>query len=425
MKTRRWATPRRHFAAAPRSSSGRPVLRRRPSTTTRSSCSRQLASGPDDQLTIYEPSQSCLWADAPVWRSSSASIPPTMFAWSSRFIGGAFGSKGSVTPRTALVAIAAKRLNRPVKLVMTRDQGFTIATYRAETRHHMRLAAATRRQAARPTPRRLGSDLASRSVLWSAEPMTTTSHVCRARTFGPRSTSSTPIATRPGFMRSPPEVPYMYALESALDELAVELKMDPMELRRINDTMSDPISGAPYTSRSLMRCYDEAAAKFGWSHRNAAARLDARRRLADRMGLRHRRATRRSLRRRRRGCASPHEGAVKVEIAAQDIGTGAYTVAAQVAAEKLGVRIEDVTGRARRHQPAARAGRRRLGDDGERVLRRRQGLRRDRRQARRRARRQYVRRERPRRRSVREARRRRHRGIRGMAAGRRRSRVAR
>src|SRR6202012_2272583 len=73
----------------------------------------------------------------------------------------------------------------------------------------------------------------------------------------------------PGFMRSPPEVPYMFALESAMDELAVALNMDPIELRRINDTMKEPIGGKPYTSRSLMACYDAGAKAFGWDKRNA------------------------------------------------------------------------------------------------------------------------------------------------------------
>lgn len=66
----------------------------------------------------------------------------------------------------------------------------------------------------------------------------------------------------PGFIRSPPEVPYLFALESAMDELAIKLKMDPIELRRVNDTMKEPIDGKPYTSRSLMACFDEGAESF-------------------------------------------------------------------------------------------------------------------------------------------------------------------
>ena len=64
-------------------------------------------------------------------------IEPARVHVVSPFVGGAFGSKGSVTPRTALVAIAARRVGRPVKLVTTRDQAFTVASYRAETRHHL------------------------------------------------------------------------------------------------------------------------------------------------------------------------------------------------------------------------------------------------------------------------------------------------
>ena len=74
----------------------------------------------------------------------------------------------------------------------------------------------------------------------------------------------------PGFMRSPPEMPYIFALESAMDELAIALDMDPVELRRVNDTMTDPITGQPYSSRSLIKCFDEAAAAFGWRLRSPA-----------------------------------------------------------------------------------------------------------------------------------------------------------
>ena len=96
----------------------------------------------------------------------------------------------------------------------------------------------------------------------------------------------------PGFMRSPPEVPYIFALESAMDELAVKLGMDPIELRRVNDTTKDPIKGMPFSSRSLMQCFDEAAERVRLEAARPAARLDARRRLAGRLGLRHARSTR-------------------------------------------------------------------------------------------------------------------------------------
>jgi xanthine dehydrogenase YagR molybdenum-binding subunit len=140
----------------------------------------------------------------------------------------------------------------------------------------------------------------------------------------------------PGFMRSPPVVPYIYALESAIDELALKLDMDPVELRRINDTMTDPIDGKPYSSRSLMKCYDEAAAAFGWKRREA--RPGSMRDGQWLIGW---------------GCATAvyptHVGAVtarvrllpneqvRVQTAAHEIGNGVYTVLAQLAAERLGV----------------------------------------------------------------------------------------
>ena len=82
----------------------------------------------------------------------------------SPFVGGAFGVKGAMTPRTALVALAATKLNRPVKLVVTRDQGFTIATYRAETRHRIRLGAGADGKITGLQPRGLGDHLAPRPL---------------------------------------------------------------------------------------------------------------------------------------------------------------------------------------------------------------------------------------------------------------------
>ena len=76
----------------------------------------------------------------------------------------------------------------------------------------------------------------------------------------------------PGFMRAPPDVPYMFALESAMDELAGQLGMDPVELRRNQrHAETDPATGQQFSSRSLMKCFDAAAGRFGWSARNPAA----------------------------------------------------------------------------------------------------------------------------------------------------------
>ena len=93
----------------------------------------------NNRLTIYEPSQFVYGLKNGA--AKTLGIDPGQVRVINPFVGGAFGSKGQLTPRTGLIALAAKRLNRPVKLVASRDQGFTIATYRAETRHRIRLGA--------------------------------------------------------------------------------------------------------------------------------------------------------------------------------------------------------------------------------------------------------------------------------------------
>ena len=290
-----------------------------------------------DELTIYEPSQFVVGLQHGL--AKEIGVDKTRIRVLSPFIGGAFGSKGSVTPRTAIVAVAAKILNRPIKLVVTRAQGFTVATYRAETRHRIRFGAAAD----------------GRIASYMHEAWELTSRTDDYMVGGTRSTEAmyaTPNVdakvrlvkadrNTPGFMRSPPEVPYMYALEAAMDELAFAIKMDPVELRRINDTDKNPTNGAPYTSRSLMQCYDEAAKTFGWSKRNPEPRSM---REGDWLiGY---------------GCATASyptqmgpatarvrltaDGHVLVQIAGHDIGTGAYTVIGQQAAEQLGVPLRNV-----------------------------------------------------------------------------------
>jgi len=153
-----------------------------------------------------------------------------------------------------------------VKLVPSRDQGFTIATYRAETRHHIRLGA--KRDGTITAYTHEGWEISSRPDPYVVAGVGESAHLYG---FGAVKTKVNIVhadRNTPGFMRSPPVVPYIYALESAMDELAVKLGVDPIELRRINDTMTDPIKGKPYSSRSLMQCYDEAAKSFGWSRRN-------------------------------------------------------------------------------------------------------------------------------------------------------------
>jgi xanthine dehydrogenase YagR molybdenum-binding subunit len=289
------------------------------------------------RLTIFEPSQSMWGLKSAV--AKQLGIDPSLVRTVSRFVGGAFGSKGGPTSRTAWIAIAAKRLGRPVKLVATRDQGFTIATYRAETRQ--RLALGALRDGRLTALIHEGFEVTSRPSGYNVAGVETTARMYACPNIATAVHVVHADRNTPGFMRAPPETPYMFALESGMDELAYALGMDPVELRRVNDTQTDPVEGRAFSSRSLMACFDQAARRFGWSRRDprpgsmsegdwligwgcAAACYPSNIGPA---------AARLSL--------TP-EGKAMVQLAAHEIGTGAYTTVALTAAHALGLQIGDV-----------------------------------------------------------------------------------
>ncbi|MDD1531513.1 xanthine dehydrogenase [Bradyrhizobium sp. WBOS7] len=290
-----------------------------------------------DELVIYEPSQFVYGLKYGV--AEQLGIDADKVRVVNPYVGGGFGARGSMTPRTAIIAGIAKRLNRPVKLVPTRDQGFTITTYRAETRHEIKLGA--RPDGKLVALRHDGAEVSSRPDAYCVGGTKTTTRLYACPNVDSLVSIVRADRNTPGFMRSPPEVPYLFALESAMDELAVKLNMDPVELRRVNDATNEPIGGKPYTSRSLMACFDEAAKAFGWAQRSPQPKS-----MSDGdwlIGY---------------GCAATcypaqmgpaaarvrlqRDGRTRVEIAGHEIGTGAYTVIAQTAAERLGVPLEKV-----------------------------------------------------------------------------------
>jgi xanthine dehydrogenase YagR molybdenum-binding subunit len=290
------------------------------------------------QLTVHEPSQNVYGIKNGL--AAQLGIEPGQIRVISRYVGGAFGSKGGLTQRTAIIAIAARRLGRPVKLVPTREQGFTIATFRAETRHRLQLAATEdgKLQALNHE----GSEVTSRADPYAVAGTDASTRIYACPNVASHVTIVRTDRATPGFMRAPAETPYFFALESAMDELAVALNMDPIGLRRVNDTQIEPIKGLPYTSRALMSCFDQAAEAFGWKGRNPTPRTN---RNGDWLvGW---------------GCAASAyptqmaaatarvrvfaDGRAVVETAGHEIGNGLYTVAAQTASEGLGIPVEKVS----------------------------------------------------------------------------------
>jgi xanthine dehydrogenase YagR molybdenum-binding subunit len=291
----------------------------------------------DGRLTIWEPSQFVYGLRGNV--AQQLGIEPEDVRVISKFIGGAFGSKGGATARTAWIAVAARRLKRPVKLVATRDQGFTIATYRAETRHHIRLGAT--RDGKLVAFAHEGWEVTSRPSNYNVSGTETTARMYACPNILTKVSIVHADRNTPGFMRAPPDTPYMFPLESAMDELAAALGLCPIELRRRNDTERDPATGKRFSGRKLMECFDRAAERFGWRERTPQP------------GSMHDGDWLVGW-----GCASAAypsniaasaarvtltaHGSARVEMAGQDIGTGAYTVAAMTAAERLGLQLDAV-----------------------------------------------------------------------------------
>lgn len=199
---------RRHVTATPENHCTRP----------RRGAAAWSSTGPTSSSPTYEPSQFVYGLKNGV--AARLNIAPDQVRVVSRYIGGAFGSKGAMTPRAALIALAAKRLNRPVKLVATRAQGFTVATYRAETQHRIRLGA-------HRDGRLVGYDHQGREISSRPDPYVVAGVGDSAQlyAFGAVTTKVNVVhadRSTPGYMRSPPVVPYIYALESAMDEKAIE-----------------------------------------------------------------------------------------------------------------------------------------------------------------------------------------------------------
>lgn len=291
-----------------------------------------------DHLTVYEPTryidgmQHGLAAQLGIDAGKIRVICP--------FIGGHFGSKLALSQYTAPVAIAARRLNRPVRYVASREECFTIANHRPDTRHHIQIGSTKDGEftslihEAESTTSRFddflmtGTDVTSSLYAWrSVETKETMVRVDR---------------NTPGPMRAPPEVPYLFALETAIDEVATELAIDPVELRKRNDAAIDPITRERFAPRKLKQCFDEGAKAFGWSHRNTKPAS-----LRDGEWLvGHGCAT--SVRPVKRAAAIMRvalsaNGKATIGTAHHEIGNGIYTVLAIEAAEHLGTDIESVT----------------------------------------------------------------------------------
>jgi xanthine dehydrogenase YagR molybdenum-binding subunit len=261
----------------------------------------------------------------------------------SPYVGGAFGSKGRLHAPIVVAAMAARAApGRAVKLALTRQQMFFLAGYRTPTIQKMQLAAdrdghlaAIAIDVVEQTSRikEFAEQTGMPTRVMYAAPNRRTTHRLAAL--------DVPV---PSYMRAPGECHGMFGPEVALDELAEQLGLDPIELRIRNEPAVDPDSGKPWSSRNLVACLREGAARFGWADRDPAP--GARRQGDWLIGTGVAASVYPTYRMPVSTATLRYEGGhYVVEIGAADLGTGTWTTLPQIAADALGVDVERVEAR--------------------------------------------------------------------------------
>lgn len=290
-----------------------------------------------DRLTIYEESQGIFNMRGVL--AQMFGLPKENVRIITKFVGSGFGSKLWPWTHCALAVAAARQVGKPVKLVLSRKMMFQSVGHRARTQQRVRLGAT-------PDGKLVSLQhdyVYHRSILDNyhencGEATAFQYSVPNLRVKFGRAQRN--IGT-PSDMRGPGAVPGLYATESAMNELADQLKIDPVKLRMLNEPKNDESLGIPFSSRHLVECFELGMEKFGWSKRTPEVGSMKHDGLTLGWGM--------------AGCAwiaarfpaeaSVHlrdDGTTRVACGTQDIGTGTYTILAQLAAEKTGVPLDKV-----------------------------------------------------------------------------------
>jgi xanthine dehydrogenase YagR molybdenum-binding subunit len=293
-----------------------------------------------DQLTIHAGAQ--IPAAYALGMAQRLGVLPQNVQLITKYVGGGFGARVVLWSDTPLAAAAAKELGRPVRLVLTREQMFTLTGHRSHLTQTVRLGASRegvlnavshRSVAERPT-----------TISFTMTPAHSTSDALY-RTPNLHVDAQLAVLDIPGSraMRGPNEAPGSFALETAMDELAVATGVDPVTLRLRNNATASPSTGLPWSSKYLEECYRVGAERFGWSARSATprARVDGQWLYGSGMATAiypaHRRlgvVVRVRLR---------DDDTAVVSTATSDLGTGSATMVAVTGADALGIPMQRVT----------------------------------------------------------------------------------
>ena len=272
--------------------------------------------------------------------AATLKIPKENVRMVSRYVGGGFGGKLDAWGDAILAALASRKLGgRPVKVVLSRQQIFEITGHRPQTLQRVRLGAD-----------RSGKLLAIAHDAWSdnnpAEPFYETAAMATRSLYAGAARRTThrlvhldiPVGCS---MRAPGEAVGLLALECAMDELAEKLELDPIVLRERNEPGEDPEKHVPYSTRQLIECMHEGARRIGWERRNARPGQARDGRWLVGLGMA---AATRSVILTQSSCrvTLAPDGTAVARMAMTDIGTGTYTIAAQVLGEMLGLPLDKV-----------------------------------------------------------------------------------
>jgi xanthine dehydrogenase YagR molybdenum-binding subunit len=293
----------------------------------------------EGDLTLYESTQGAHFVKRTV--APILGIDPNRVRVVAPYVGGGFGSKVLPHANTILAALAAQMVEgRPVKFALTRQQMFSCVGYRTPTIQRIRL----------------GTDEDGHLTAISHDVIEQTSKIkefaeqtaVATRTMyatGSRRTTHRLAAldvSVPSWMRAPGEAPGMYALESAMDEMAIRCNLDPIEFRIRNEPEIDAETGLPYSSRNLVACLRDGAKRFGWEGRDPNPRARQEGRWLVGTGVASSTHPVFRLPDSRVRIRFEGDGRYAVEIGAADIGTGTWTALTQIAADALGVGVEDI-----------------------------------------------------------------------------------
>ncbi|HEY2140241.1 MAG TPA: xanthine dehydrogenase family protein molybdopterin-binding subunit, partial [Chthoniobacterales bacterium] len=292
----------------------------------------------DKKLTVYDATQFVKGVQNILARSLGLELEDVRIICP--FVGGAFGCKGAVWMHVLLAAMGARVAGVPVKLHVTRRNMFVGAGHRTPTRQRLSLVAT--RDGKLRAMQHVSETLTS--------PVGEFTESCGSRSTGLMYDSPAirveetvyPVnVSTPTFMRAPGECPGTYALECALDELAIALKMDPVALRLANHSDNHPTKNIPFSAKHLKEAYQQGAEKFGWAKRNPEPRSMRDGDLLVGWGM----ATATYPAHKMSAAAKVilrADNTATVQCATHDLGTGAYTAFTQISSEQFGLPFENI-----------------------------------------------------------------------------------